>query len=148
MNITSQTVDIRFLTNDDYYKNYLNLLEQLTCTNKDTITYEKFSHFVNSLNSFHVVYVIENDNKIIATGTIIIEPKLIHGCQYVGHIEDIVVDKEHAGKKIGKCIVDKLVEYGKSMNCYKIILDCSNDVEQFYTKCGFMKKGNCMGKYF
>jgi len=133
---------------NDYNKNYLDLLEQLTCVNKETIVYDKFCTFVNNLDANHVIYVIENDNKIVATGTIIIEQKLIHGLGLIGHIEDIVVDKQYNGKNLGRTIMNNLIEYAKIMNCYKVILDCNDYVTPFYEKCGFIKKGNCMAMYF
>ena len=42
---------------------------------------------------------------IIASGTIIIEPKIIRGGQNVGHIEDIVVKNNFRGKGISKAIL-------------------------------------------
>ena len=34
------------------------------------------------------------------------------------------------------------------LNCYKIILDCNNELEKFYAKSGLIKSGIQMGLYF
>ena len=59
----------RNLENNDYNKNYLVLLQQLTETNKDSITFNKFTQFVNNLNENHIILVFEKDYHIIASGT-------------------------------------------------------------------------------
>ena len=143
-------MEIRLLKNEDYYLDYLHLLNQLSYIDKNTIMYDQFCDFVSKLNEKHVIYVIYDTsiNKIIASGTLFIEQKLIHNCGFVGHIEDIIVDTYFHGKSLGKLIVDKLVDYAKQMKCYKVILDCSNNVEKFYEKCGFTKKNNQMALYF
>jgi glucosamine-phosphate N-acetyltransferase len=140
--------DIRHLQSDDYYKGYLDLLEQLSSVDKEKISFNDFSLFVGLLNKNHVVYVIEDCGKIIASGTIFIEPKLIHKCGHVGHIEDIIIHMDYEGKSLGHSIIDKLLCYSEDMKCYKVTLDCNNYVKGFYEKCGFEEKGNQMTIYF
>lgn len=143
-----ETLNIRKIESDDYNKKYLDLLEQLTVVNKNKITFEMFSKFVDNLGENHLIFVIEQNNKIIATTTLLIENKLIHELGKVAHIEDVVVDKEVNGKNIGKTLITFVNEYAKNRGCYKVILDCNDDVKKFYEKCGFIVKGNLMGKYF
>lgn len=141
---------LRKLSHEDYYKGYLDLLEQLTTVDKHIINYEKFKSFVNDLNDNHIVIVLEDEknNKIVGSGTILIEQKLIHGCSSVGHIEDIVIDSNYGGKNLGKTIVNELISHAKNMGCYKIILDCAESVSGFYEKCGFKIKEKQMVIYF
>ena len=84
-------MNIRPICKNDFYKNFTDLLSQLSTTGN--ITYQNFLNVINSLNNNHLIYVIEDNNKIIASGTLLIENKFIHNCSKVGHIEDIVVDK-------------------------------------------------------
>ena len=42
----------------------------------------------------------DNPFKIIASGTVIIEPKIIRNGMSCGHIEDIIVKKEYRGGNI------------------------------------------------
>lgn len=141
-NIVFRDLDCR-----DYYAGYFNLLSQLTVA--PMCAYEEFQNFVKNLNKNHVVLVVGNDQKqIIATGTIFIEPKLIHNLKKVCHIEDIIVDTKYRKFGIGKQIIDKLVDYAKHHDCYKVILDCNDENVLFYEKCGFKKHGVEMSLYF
>ena len=45
------------------------------------------------------------EGKIVGSTTLLIETKFIHNGGKVGHIEDVVVDKEHQGKGIGEKII-------------------------------------------
>lgn len=139
---------LRKIEVSDYNKQYLKLLENLSIVQSHLITYELFEDFVKKLNDNHLIYVIEYSEKVIATGTIFIEHKLIHGLGKVGHIEDIVVDPEYGGNNFGKLIVTSLVEYAKEKNCYKVILDCNDKVCNFYKKCEFKTCGQQMSLYF
>lgn len=139
---------IRNLEVEDYEKGYLNLLENLTVVEPENITQNMFCQFVKQLNINHVVYVIEHENQIIGSGTVLIEQKIIHGCGKVAHIEDIVVSPLHTGKQLGSFIIQALVNYAKEQKCYKVILDCNESLIKFYNKNGFEKKGLEMGLYF
>ena len=138
----------RLLDKTDFDKKFVELLSQLTETGN--ITKESFENQYESMsfNPYHRIYVLEDNNKIISCGTLLIEPKFIHNCSNVGHIEDIVVDKNARGRGLGKKIIKFLTEESKKYNCYKVILDCSNDHEKFYEKCGYKLKGKCMAYYF
>ena len=132
-------------------KSLINLLKQLTTTDEllDNIFLEK----INSILKMGTIYVsyVEDDKSdiiIIGTGTIIIEPKLIHNGMSVGHIEDIVVDNNYRRNGITQIILDKLTEYAVDNNCYKIILDCNENIKKVYEKNGFIKKDIQMVKYF
>ena len=93
-------------------------------------------------NPDHIIAVAEVDGRIIGSTTLLIETKFIHNGGLVGHIEDVVVDKEHQGKKIGEKIMKFLIEISKKRGCYKIILDCTDDVKPFYEKLGFKQVAN------
>ena len=139
---------IRKLAKSDFNNKYLDLLDQLSSTNQENITYDKFELFINQLNNNHNIYVIEKNNKIIASGTLLIENKIIHNFGKVGHIEDIVVDFNERGSGLGKLMINHLIETAKNLNCYKIILNCNESNVKFYEKCGFTKKELEMVIYF
>ena len=139
---------IRKLAKSDFNNKYLDLLDQLSSTNQENFTYDKFELFINQLNNNHNIYVIEKNNKIIASGTLLIENKIIHNFGKVGHIEDIVVDFNERGSGLGKLIINHLIETAKNLNCYKIILNCNESNVKFYEKCGFTKKELEMVIYF
>jgi len=132
---------------------YLLLLAHLTKT--EPLTNE---HFLQQVNQIHAMGTIQiayvecteypQYLEIIASGTLILEPKLIRGGKPVGHIEDIVVHPQYRGKGIATQILTQLTKYAETKECYKIILDCKEDVAKVYEKAGFEKHGLQMSKYF
>ena len=140
-------MNVRPIQCNDYYKNYLSLLEQLTIIEKEKISYNDFEIFVNNLSHLHSIIVIECNNKIIASGTLLIENKIIHNMGKVGHIEDIVTDVHYRGKGLGRKIIENLLKFCQEENCYKVILNCSEENTGFYEKNGFFKKEIEMVKY-
>lgn len=131
---------IRQLEKEDYNKKYLLLLKQLSIIDENKITKNDFDLFVNNLNENNQIYVIEKNNQIIGSITLIIENKIIHNFGKVCHIEDVVIDKNTRGLGLGRKLLDFAKEYSKKNNCYKIILNCSEKNIRFYEKCGFEKK--------
>jgi phosphoacetylglucosamine mutase len=133
---------------EDMNVQILNLLTQLTYVGVDPIESQNYlKNIYESLDQRHMIFVVKHDNVIIGCGTLLIEQKIIHELGSVGHIEDIVVDSKYRGYGIGKKIILHLNHLSKMMQCYKCILDCSNENVGFYEKCGFINKGVFMGSY-
>ena len=95
-------------------------------------------------NSNQIIQVAIDDKKIVGCITLLIEQKFIHDGGLVGHIEDVVVRKDYEGKGIGMKLVTSMLEYAKRKNCYKTILDCKDDVKQFYERIGFKHESDGM----
>jgi glucosamine-phosphate N-acetyltransferase len=49
---------------------------------------------------------------------------------------------------VGKLLLAALTDLARQRGCYKVILDCSEDNVEFYTKCGFKRKEVQMALYF
>lgn len=131
---------------------YFWLLSELTKTIYiETPLFVKNIEKISKMGSIIIGYIgnPNDDNfELIASGTIIIEPKIIREGKNVGHIEDIVVSKIMRGKGIAQVILNMLKNYAREKNCYKVILDCENDVKDVYIKNGFNVKGIQMAEYF
>ncbi len=111
---------IQFLEITSYeYKNVKRILSQLTEIGE--FTKDDFSNYLKNLSNNHHLIGLYYYNELVGLGTIIIEHKIIHGLSKCGHLEDIVIDKEFRGKKLGKKLINYLVNYGKKKGCYKII---------------------------
>ena len=128
---------IRKLTNNDYDE-YLNLINQFRKTN---FTKDEFIIILNKINLYSEIWVIENNNKLIGTGTIIYEYKFIHNLSIYAHIEDICINDEMRNKGYGKILINYLIEKAKEKDCKKVNLVCEKNITPFYEKCGFEKKG-------
>jgi|TARA_B110001454_G_scaffold80931_1_gene78018 glucosamine-phosphate N-acetyltransferase len=132
---------IRELEEKDLTKGFLNTLDTLQ---KTSITEDKALEIFKKikLNPEHIIIVAEIKGKIVGSITLLIEPKFIHQGGLVGHIEDVVINKNFQNKKIGEKIIKQVLEIAKNRGCYKTILDCSDKVKPFYEKLGFKQHSN------
>jgi glucosamine-phosphate N-acetyltransferase len=140
-------ISLQELLNSDSIKEqnikgqYIHLLSHLTSTYD--LTFDTFNNNIKKISNMGLILVCiireKEDLLLVGTGTIIIEPKIIHGGKSVGHIEDVVVHPFYRGKGIAQSILNMLVEYSKE-SCYKVILNCNPNMEQFYKRVGFDKK--------
>jgi len=96
------------------------------------------------------VYVIESESgdRVVASGTLVLERKFTRGCGTCGHIEDVVVDANERGKDLGRVMIEALTKAAEVCGCYKVILDCSEKNAGFYERCGYSRKEIQMAKYF
>ena len=148
--IKNRIFSVRFLDEEDINDNYYELLGQLTQVDKSQMDTLKTKEFIKKLNKHHRIFVIEDtlNQKVIASGTVFVEEKLIRNYGKVGHIEDIVVSSKYRGYGLGKKMIELLTEYAKMQGCYKCILDCSDENVGFYEKCKYVRKGAQMGLYY
>jgi glucosamine-phosphate N-acetyltransferase len=128
---------IRQLESIDYEK-YKIMINEFRETE---FTYKQFLNTLKYISTHSEIWVIESNNDIIATGTIIYEQKLIYNNCKFAHIEDICVKQSYRKFGFGKLIVDYLVGQAKTHNCYKVTLDCNENNVIFYEKCGLEKRG-------
>ena len=95
-------------------------------------------------NENHIIHVAELNGKIVGSTTLLIEQKFIHEGGFVGHIEDVVVNKKFEGRGIGMKLVLSLLDVAKEKKCYKTILNCEDKLIPFYEKIGFKQKSTEM----
>lgn len=132
------------LLNENYLDDYYNLIKQLV----SDINYDKKKLLDYFKSNNKKIYLLIKDNKIVGTGSLLIEKKIYHNFRNVSHIEDIVIDSNFRGKKYGKELIKNLVDISyNDFNCYKVILNCSSKNIKFYEKCGFSNKNVEMVKY-
>ena len=136
----------RKLEESDYHKNYLQLLSQLTQVGN--ITPVDFSKILGKIQSQIWVFEDSQANKIVASASILLEQKIIHGGGIVAHLEDVVVDEEYRGNQLGQKLIANIVEKARESGAYKIIADCKPELLSFYSKNGFEKRGEQIAIYF
>jgi len=135
-------VIIREIKEEDLWNGFLKSLDSLKqASNIEKSKAKEIFEKINA-NPDHIIAVAELDGKIVGATTLLIESKFIHNGGLVGHIEDVVVNKEYQGQKIGEKIMKYLIEIAKNRGCYKTILDCTDDVKPFYEKLGFKQVAN------
>ena len=135
---------IREIEEDDLKNGFLETLDFLR--NTGDLDKNKANEILKKIkqNPDHIIYVAIDNKKIVGSTTLLIEQKFIHDGGLVGHIEDVVVRKDYEGKGIGIKLVTSMLERAKEKNCYKTILDCKDDVKQFYERIGFKRESNGM----
>jgi len=135
---------IREIEEDDRKNGLLETLDFLR--NTGDLDKNKANEILKKIkqNPNHIIHVAIDNKKIVGSTTLLIEQKFIHNGGLVGHIEDVVVRKDYEGKGIGIKLVTSLLERAKEKNCYKTILDCKDDVKQFYERIGFKHESNGM----
>jgi glucosamine-phosphate N-acetyltransferase len=142
---------IRRAQPSDFAKGHIPLLSQLTSVGN--ISAEAYTARLSAMQRCGDVFqllVIEDTSRsvdgwtgsqpgglIIASATLVVELKFVHGCGSAGHIEDVVVRDGYRGKNLGVRIVTALHEIGRALGCYKIMLDCKESNAPFYAKMGY-----------
>jgi len=125
-------ITIRELEEKDLFNGFLESMDSLKlASNLDREKAKEIFEKISS-NSNHLVYVAILDGRVVGSTTMFIEPKFIHDGGNVAHIEDVVVSKDYQGKGIGEMLMRSLLDLAKDNNCYKTILDCSDDVKPFF----------------
>lgn len=146
---------IRWLEYTDLNKEYFELLEQLSKTDftlRNGVSQEfidrVWAEYMNQPNKYVVVYQnrkhAECPLQVIGTASVLVEHKMLHYGSKIGHIEDVVVHKCGRGLNIGKQMIEKCVDLCRKQNCYKVVLECSDENVTYYEQFGFNKHDNSM----
>ena len=122
-----------------------NILGQLTdCPH---IELSQLDSIINNLSHNQEIFIYYKQKKPVGMISIFIEQKIIHDGKCVGHIEDLVVDKDFRGKNIAKELLSFAIKYSEFHNCYKVLLNCNDELVEFYKKNNFIHKTNGMALY-
>ena len=132
------------------YLSYLNLMQEFT-NYKYNISYKEFENnllfLIKNNLCFIIVIFSKSSNKLIGAGSIFKLMKLHNNS--VAQIEDVFINEHFRGLGYGKEIIDNLIQIALTkINCYKIILNCSDKNINFYKKCNFTLAGNEMKYVF
>eukprot|EP01060_Flectonema_neradi_P012419 TRINITY_DN19237_c0_g1_i1.p1 TRINITY_DN19237_c0_g1~~TRINITY_DN19237_c0_g1_i1.p1 ORF type:complete len:170 (+),score=35.15 TRINITY_DN19237_c0_g1_i1:51-560(+) len=138
---STDSLAVRALRESDFHLGFLECMSGLS--EVGDVNEAKFCEQLAFREKQGTITMVVEDmekKKIVATGTILFDYKFTRSCGLCAHIEDIVVDKNYRGQRLGHRIVDALVEEAHNRQCYKIILDCTNENKPFYEKLGFREK--------
>lgn len=120
--ILPENYTIRPVRRSDYQRGYLDVLRVLTTVGD--ITEEQWNQrydWISSRNDeYYLLVVCDGEDRIVGTGSLIVERKFIHSLGMVGHIEDIAVEKNQQGKKLGLRIIQALDFVAAKVGCYKV----------------------------
>ena len=108
-----------------------NLITQAFKTKSEPIALAYFSN-----PDIHC-FVAVNENTILGTGSLHIIQK---SNRKMGLIEDVVVDPNAQGMGIVKKLIEKLLKTSVALDCYKTILNSTEETAGFYSKLDFKKE--------
>ena len=99
-------------------------------------------------DSYTYVAVDSTDGQIVGTTKLLVEQKFIRSLALAGHIEDVATRKGYEGQGIASQLIDMALQKAKALGCYKVILDCRQELTGFYKKFGFKAAEVEMKIYF
>ena len=133
-------ITIEEIKYEDLDKGFLEVLDNLLPSQINNDFAKEILKEIKS-NPLHKIFVAkdaENNNIIVGTTTLLIEPKFINKGMRVCYIEDVSVRKGYEGLGIGRQILEYVTNYAKTVQqCKKIILYCSKKNKPFYEKLGY-----------
>ena len=148
-----QILELKELVNSFSKKTIISYISVLNCLSNvynddDELEFliDNFKDYVLSLPKHIKIYIMFEMNDIIGSGTLVIEPKIMHGFGKIGHIEDVIISNNVNSKDYHQNLVDFLISKAKFFNCYKVILDEDNQTE--YKKDYIISKSNKISYYF
>ncbi len=86
---------------------------------------------------------MERDGALLGSVYLNIIPNLTRGAKPYAVIENVITYNAYRRKGVGKALMLHAIESAKQAECYKIMLLTGRDeeVQDFYSSCGFNKKG-------
>lgn len=88
------------------------------------------------------IFVALDDDRSVATATLVVIPNLTRGGRPYALIENVVSAKSHRGQGFGKAVVLHAIAAAWQAGCYKAMLLTGRTdpaVHKFYEACGFLQ---------
>lgn len=113
---------VRALRRSDYNRGYLDVLRVLTTVGdvSERQWNDRYDWMVSRGDEYYLLVIVDGSDRIVGTGSLIVERKFIHSLGMVGHIEDIAVEKGQQGMKLGLRIIQALDFVASHVGCYKV----------------------------
>jgi GNAT superfamily N-acetyltransferase len=89
------------------------------------------------------VFIGEIDSAVIGYMVVHLCPFPLLGSHEM-YVTDLVIDPDYRNQGNGKCFINKAIEFGRSMNCKRLMLNNNKTSEayirSFYRKCNFEER--------
>jgi glucosamine-phosphate N-acetyltransferase len=133
--------EVRELELGDLKNGYFFTLKNLSDLGNVEGNRERAELILNNINAnpLHRIFVAidKQTSEVIGATTLLVEQKFIHDGGKAGHIEDVVTRKGFEGLGIGSALINHALHFARTVGCYKVVLDCSDNNISFYQKAGF-----------
>lgn len=119
----------------------LELLDQYDRPKSPKPTHEKVSAvYASILRSGGCIVGAFSEHKLVGTCTVNLCANLSWSCRPYAIIENVIVDKSHRNKGVGKAILEYSKAFARRSDCYKVaLMTGSKDpaTHRFYESSGF-----------
>ena len=109
----------------------------LQLKNTKDFSSDRFIEMLDNLDKTDSKYFcirLKNCDEIIGCGKFFYDLKLGNN---KGFIDDIIIDKNYRGKKLGSFLVNIILEHAKTKDCYIVYVISENGKKNFYNKLYF-----------
>ena len=131
---------VREIEEGDLQRGFFQTISNLTDVGEISSEPQRAKKIFQEIKSnplYNIFVAIKDDKEVVGLITLLVEQKFIHNGRKVGHIEDVVTRAGYEGVGIGSALVQASLKRAKENDCYKVILDCSENNTSFYEKIGF-----------
>lgn len=113
---------------------------------EDGLTYGKALEIWHEMSKypFYEVFVVEDNQRIIATCSLIVIDNLGHKGAKIAVAESMIVSQEYRGQGIGNKLMKFVMDKAQEKNCYKLMLSSNKKrlkAHNFYEQLGFQQHG-------
>ena len=89
--------------------------------------------------AYTFVAIDPTSEAVVGTASLITERKFIHRGGRSGRIEDVSVRRGYRGQGLGAALVQHAIQEARRLGCYKVILNCFDQLVPLYASMGFRK---------
>ena len=146
-NKTNELVtEIRELQVQDIDNGFLETLDSLKPGTRslDKIEAKKMCKTLENNPNIRIFVALSGEN-VASTIGLVLEQKFINNFGIVCHIEDVATHKDFQHKGIGAILLEHVLNFAGEHGCYKTILNCEEEVVEFYEKGGMKIAINAKG---
>jgi GNAT superfamily N-acetyltransferase len=145
---------MQFRPATDSFSDYAGVQKMYLDWKHVSFSYADYKDYISRLCDLQCgLFVVEQNNEIIGTCKIILEPKLVFGTS-VCHMEDVVVLESKRKHGVGSFMIKTVIDYCKNnkwdsnIMIYKLRLSCHEELKPFYGKNDLKQAGFEMVHYF
>jgi glucosamine-phosphate N-acetyltransferase len=140
---------IRELEESDYDLGYLEMMSEMKGEKLVEKKKEDYRKRYEEMKERGIkIYVKEKGGVLEGSITMLLEEKYINNLGKVCHIEDLLVRTGKRGCGVGRELIEYVKEESKRLGCYKVILNCKEELKGYYEKYGFEKRNIEMSIYW
>lgn len=137
------TIELLLQHRDSFYETLNNLVESPVLDEHMTTTL--FQRMTEQMTQLFVA--IDETAGIIWSVSVLIEQKLTKGGVLAWHIEELVTRKWFESSGVGSKLMEAALAHVFDHGCYKIVLDCKEELVGYYEKFEFTRGGVQMKRY-